>query len=285
MRTQHNPLRTKKAPYEFKPIVFLVVTHIPCEEEPGYHSERFEVVKTCLETMRRGAHRDHTFMVWDNDSNSTFRDWLQHIFEPDILVMSKNIGKNPARAAAINSIPMGSIVCYSDDDMFYYDNWLAPQLELLYHFPNVSVVTGNPVRTQSRWGITNTLYWAEKNAKVERGRFIPKEWEQDFCVSLGRDYENYHVPNTLQDIDYRVTYENKKAYLMSHHCQFIGYAVKLLPALAFYNDGMAMSDEKPFDEALDREGLRLCTIGRHTRHIGNVMDDRIRKAYDETFSE
>ena len=100
MRTEHNPMRREAPPYSFKNIVFVVVTHLPCEEHPSYHKERFEVVKPCLETMRAGAHREHTFMVWDNGSNSTFRDWLQHIFEPDILVLSHNIGKNPARLAA-----------------------------------------------------------------------------------------------------------------------------------------------------------------------------------------
>jgi len=92
MRLGQNPLRTRQAPYEMKDIICLVVTHLPCEEKPEYHKDRMEVIKTCLETMRNGIHRDHTFMVWDNDSKSEFRDWLQHIFEPDILILSKNIG-------------------------------------------------------------------------------------------------------------------------------------------------------------------------------------------------
>lgn len=272
-RQGQNPLRTKPAPSQFKDIVFVVVTHLPCEETPGYHAGRMDVVKTCLQTMRWGAHRDHTFMVWDNGSNSEFRDWVQHIFEPDILVLSKNIGKTNARTAAIQMLPLGSIVCYSDDDILYYDNWLNPQLELLYHFPNVAVVSGYPIRTMFRWGCENTVRWAKENGKLEQGRFMPKEWEDDYAVSVGRDPQE-HVQYTLKDVDYRVTYEGKQAYTTAHHCTFMGYAVKLVQACQF--DAMAMNDEKPFDIALDNIGLRISTTQRLARHMGNVIDEKIK---------
>jgi hypothetical protein len=39
----------------------------------------------------------------------------------------------------------------------------------------------------------------------------------------------------------------------------------------------AMSDDKPFDWAVDTTGmLRLTTINRYTRHIGNVLDDDLK---------
>jgi hypothetical protein len=274
MRIGQNPLRYKSSPSTFKDIVFVVVTHLPCEDPTGYHKDRMDVVKTCLQTMRWGAHRDHTFMVWDNNSKSEFRDWLQHIFEPDILVMSGNIGKTNARAAAINMLPMSSVVCYSDDDMLYYDNWLKPQLELLNHFPNVAAVSGYPLRIMFRWGVENTVKWAHENGKLERGRFMPKEWEVDYCESVGKNYD-FHIQDTLKDVDYRVTYNGKQAYTTAHHCQFIGYAVKLAQVNQF--DDRAMNDEKPFDIALDQVGLRLATTQRLVRHIGNVLDEKIRQ--------
>jgi len=270
MRTQHNPLRTSPAPYQYKDVVFVVVTHLPCDDPTGYHKERLEVVQTCLQTMRAGAKREHTFMVWDNGSNSTYRDWLQHIFEPDILIMSQNIGKNLARASAIQMLPLGSVVCYSDDDMYYYDNWLSPQMELLYHFPNVAVVSGYPIRVMQRWGNNNTLAWAREHAKVEQGRYISKELEMEYADSVGRSHEDL-IQKTLKDIDYRIVYNGKKAYATAHHAQFIGHAVKIVPALN--RDGAAMGDEKPLDIALDMQGLRLCTTERYVRHIGNVLDE------------
>lgn len=274
MRIGHNPLRFKEAPYHHKDIVFVVVTHVPCEEQPGYHAERQEIVKLCLQSMRENAHRDHTFMVWDNDSKSEFRDWLQHIFEPDILVMSKNIGKNNARAAAIQSVPLGSIVCYSDDDILYYDNWLSPQLEILNHFPNVAAVSGYPLRVMFRWGCENTIRWASENKLLKQGRFIPNEWEKDYCSSIQKDYQK-HIEDTLKEIDYKITYEGKEAYATAHHCQFVGYAVKLIQAMQF--DNAAMGDEKPLDIMLDKIGLRLCTTQRLARHMGNILDDNLKQ--------
>jgi hypothetical protein len=229
--------------------------------------------------MRNNSHREHTFMVWDNDSGEEFTWWLQSKFDADILILSKNIGKNQARAAAIQMMPLGSIVCYSDDDIFYYDNWLNPQIELLNHFPNVACVTGMPIRTMQRWGNENTLKWARANAKVKQGQFIPREWENDFADSIGRSHEK-HIEMTIKDFDYLIEYDGKQAYAHAHHAQFIGYVAQIRNAI-IPQDDMAMSDEKPTDIALDKVGLRLCTTQRYTRHIGNILDDNIRKEYEQ----
>ena len=275
MRTQHNPLREQAAPYEIKETVLLVVTHLPCEQEPGYHKDRMEVVQTCLTTMRERAGREHTFFVWDNGSNETFRDWLRHIFEPDILVESHNIGKNQARAAAIGALPLDTIVAYSDDDIYFEENWLAPQLDLLVTFPHVAAVSGMPIRTMMRWGNENTLKWAREHAKVKQGRFIPQEWEFDYADSIGRSHED-QIQITLKDTDYKIQYEGREAYAAAHHAQFIGYVVKVLPAMRASLYG-AMPDEKPTDIMMDRTGLRLCTVKRLCRHIGNVLDESFKQ--------
>ena len=273
MRIGNNPLRFEPAPYQMKDIVFLVVTHIP-DTTNEYHKDRMEVVKTCLQTMRDNSKRDHTFIVWDNESKEEFAGWLRYVFEPDVLVLSKNVGKNNARAAAINMLPLGSIVCYSDDDVYFYDNWLNPQIELLNHFPGVSVVSGYPVRTQFRWGTENTIKWARANAKVKQGRLISEEYERDFCTSVGRDWQ-YHLDVTAKDIDHLIKYNGKEAYATAHHCQFIGYVATIRNHL--WGDGMAMGDEKVTDIELDRAGLRLCTTKRYVRHIGNVLDDSFKE--------
>ena len=271
MRIGTNPNRNNGAD-KFLPVVFAVVTHLPNQE--GYHKDRLEVIQACLNTMRDGAKVPHTFMVWDNGSCAALTDWLQWSFKPDVLMLSGNIGKTAARAAMIRMLPPGTVVAYSDDDILYYPGWLEPQLELLEHFPDVSVVTGYPVRTAFRWGVENTIAWAKKNGKVKKGQLIPREWEDDFCVSIGREPE-WHADYTKDDVDYRVTYKGKQAYLTAHHCQFVGYSDFIAPHL-FYDDA-AMGDEKPFDIAMDKAGLRLATVERHTRHIGNKLDEKVRQ--------
>lgn len=269
-RVGQNPNRSQKA-HTFEPIVFAVVTHLP--NEYGYHAQRFDVIQNSIRSMVGKARLPHSLLIWDNGSCHEFREWLRYDLRPDVLVLSKNVGKTSARTALFRMVPPDSVVCYSDDDILYYDNWLQPQLELLNHFPNVAAVSGYPVRTAFRWGIDHTLRWARHNAVVETGHFISTEWEDDFAVSIGRDIE-YHRQYTAHDVDYRVTYRGKQAYLTAHHCQFIARAKTIDQVLKF--DGQAMGDERVFDVALDDLGLRLCTTERMCRHIGNVTDEKIR---------
>jgi len=271
MRNGRNPNTKEKANVNVSPIQIGVVTHLPNLE--GYHAQRMEVIQTCLTTMRLRANLPHQFMVWDNGSCNELRDWLQHAFQPDVLVLSDNIGKTNARTSLLHLCPPDSIFCYSDDDILYYKDWLAPQIELLEHFPNVACVTGYPVRTAFRWATENTRKWAELNGDVKFGKLMPKEWEDDFAFSLGRTPE-FQEQYTVNDLDYQVTYKGKTAYLTSHHCQFIGYTNRISPAFVY--DDFAMADEKPLDYAMDKIGLRLATTQRLSRHIGNVVDEKIR---------
>lgn len=270
MRVGHNPNRVAGAK-GFRPIVLTVVTHLP-DLTSEYHKHRFEVIYTCLTSMRQNANMDHTLMVWDNGSCDPLRQVLPDL--ADVVILSPNIGKTAARTSMIRMLPPGTIVGYSDDDMYFYPDWLAPQIDLLKHFPNVAAVTGYPVRTASRWGCDNTLAWAEEHAKLERGQFIPRQWEDDFCVSIGRDPE-WHRQASARDREGLVTYEGKQAYCLGHHCQFIGYQEQLFKAAAW--DGKAMGDEKVLDRALDAVGLRLATTQRLARHIGNVLHEELRK--------
>ena len=266
-----NPNRQAQAE-RFTNTVLTCVTHLP--HQNGYHANRLEVIQTCLETMRWNANGDYTVIVWDNGSCDELRDWLRNKYIPDVLIESINIGKTQAR---LNLAMMlgGRTMAYTDDDILFMPNWLSPQLDLLHNYPNVAAVTGYLVRTAFRWGVENTIKWASTHGKMTAGRFIPSEWERDFAISIGRDPQA-HEEMTRNDIDYKVEYNGRTAYLTSHHCQFVAHASAVV--LASQRDASAMGDEKPFDVALDKLGLRLATTERLTRHIGNVMDAEIRRA-------
>jgi hypothetical protein len=176
MRKGTNPNRSAGANC-YMPIVLTVVTHLP--NLLGYHAGRMEVVQTCLKTMRDNANMETTVIVWDNGSCADLRDWLQFEYKPDMLMLADNIGKTAARTSLIRMCPPDSVIGYCDDDMLFSQNWLAPQLDLLRHFPNVASVTGYPVRTAFRWGVEHTLAWARREGKLEEGEFIPREWEND----------------------------------------------------------------------------------------------------------
>ena len=271
MRTEMNPNRQAKAD-GYAPYIASSIVHLP--NFKGYHEQRFEVVKTSLTTMRENAGLDCQILIWDNGSCQEFRDWLLNEYKPDYVVLSNNVGLSNARAGLIRMLPPDVILGVADDDMYYYPDWFKAQVELMKYFPNVGQVSGYPVRTQMRWGNRRTLEWARKVAVVEEGSFIPSEWDRDYCTSIGRDYE-WHKKYTENDMDKRITYRGVQAYAFAHHCQFI-CKVKLLANLMNFTTE-AMSDDKPFDWAVDTTGmLRLTTINRYTRHIGNVLDDDLK---------
>lgn len=271
MRVGHNPNAAGQADATLKNIVLHVVTHLP--NTYGYHKDRLAVIKTCLLTMTQGAKLPYSLIISDNGSVPELLEWMKTL-NPFMLISSPNIGKAMQRKCVAQMLPPETILCYSDDDILFMDNWLAPQIDLLKHFPNVASVSGYPVRTSFRWGNTNTRKWAEKKATLEKGRFIPSEWEADFAVSIGRNV-NDHVASTKTDMDFRIDYLGKQAYATSHHCQQIGYAGVINRALNY--ESAAMNEERSFDERLDKLGLRLATIDRHVRHIGNVIDESIQK--------
>lgn len=273
MRVGSNPNKGNVLAEQLKPIVLAVVTHLP-NITTAYHSKRLEVVQTCLTTMRQNAQMETTFLVWDNGSIPELREWISGEFIPDVFIQSENIGKTAARTMISRMLPSETILAYSDDDMLFYPDWLRPQIDILNNFPNVSVVTGYPVRTAFRWGIENTVKWAGENGKLETGRFISEEYESDFAFSVGRTPE-WHKNYTANDIDYRVTRNGITAYCTAHHCQFVGYADVIAEASKFNN--LCLEDDKQFDITLDKLGLRLATTQRTCRHIGNVLDEEIKK--------
>lgn len=271
MRVGKNPKLADRAPMLEK-IVLQVITHLP--NQIGYHKDRLEVIKLCLRSMCQGVHLPYSLIVWDHESIPELIEWVQDEIKPTLLINSVNVGKQAARKMMAGMVSPDSIICYSDDDMLFYDNWLVPQLNLLAAFPNVASVSGYPVRTSFRWGNTHTLKWARRFAKIETGRFIPDEWEQDFAVSIGRDI-NEHKVNTVNDVDARIEYKGYQAYATSHHCQQIGYAG--MAARAIQYDGLVLGEERSMDERMDKLGLRLATTKRLCRHIGNVIDNDLRQ--------
>ena len=269
MRIGSNPLHDKRIT-ELKPVVLAVITHLP--EQKGYHADRLEVVQTCIRSMIKD-NEDCSLVIWDNGSCSALRNWLR-LQKPDIFIESRNVGKTSARTSIFRMFPPETIICMSDDDILYYPGWLEAQMQILTTYPNVSCVSGNPIRTSFRWGCENTIKWMKEHDILEVGRFIPEQYERDFCVSIGREYE-WHKKYTENDVDYRGRSLNGVyAYATSHHCQFIARA-GVADIMQF--DDHAMGDEKPFDVAMDKIGLRLSTVKRNTRHIGNVIHPELRQ--------
>ena len=278
MREGTNPNRSKRVkPYA--PVVIGAITHLP--NLKGYHSERFDVIRASLETMRANAGMSCQVWIWDNGSCVNLRSWLLNEYRPDFLTFSYNVGKSIARASMVKGLPPDRVVGIADDDMFYYPDWLKKQMEVLTTYPNVGTVSGWPVRTQFRFHNSATVDWGKRNAEMRTGRFISPEEDKDFCDSIGRDYEKHIAPfnrktglGSAGELDTKLTYKGVKTYATGHHAQWIGIAGVVAPYLTFTPE--AMADERPFERALnDAEMLRLTTFKRTSQHIGNIIDKRL----------
>jgi glycosyltransferase involved in cell wall biosynthesis len=267
MRIGENPNRRGAVP-ALPEIVTAVITHLPNTD--GYHSQRFEIVRTCLNSMR--DHSDAHVLIWDNGSAGWFLDWLRQEYQPDTLIISANVGKSSARASIFNMFPGKTIIALCDDDMFFYPDWLDAQINILKTFPNVGAVSGYPVRTQQRWGCASNRAYAREHG-AEYGRFIIDDWERDFCASVGREPEG-HLRSTAMVKDMLLEKDGVKALAFAHHCQFVAFARRIAP-LTEWNE-QATSNEQDFDNAIDRAGyLRLTTPKRYARHMGNVLDETL----------
>ena len=275
MREGTNPNRLEKVE-GYAPVVIAAITHLPNYD--GYHSERLEVVKCSLETMRNNAGADCEIMVWDNGSAPGLTHWLKRSYQPDYLILGPNVGKSIARASIVRMLPPETIVGVADDDMFYYPDWLAKQLKVFHTYPNVGTVSGWPVRTQFRFHNSATEQWGRRYAnRFERGRFISAQEDKDFCTSIGRDY-NYQITYTRNDVDTKLTFRGVEAYATGHHAQWIGNAGVISEFVQYSHD--AMADERPFEQAIDRAGLlRLTTFERTTQHIGNILDKKLEELW------
>jgi hypothetical protein len=268
-RVGRNPNISELAPMRISDVVLTCVTHLPHFKD--FHAHRLEVVQKCLTSMRDNAGGSYTVVIWDNGSCESFRKWVEHEYKPDIFIRSGNVGKNVARAALFGMLEPNTIVNFSDDDIYYYPNWLLPQIKLLKHFPNVSCVTGYPIRSMFRWAVKNTV----ARLKPVYGRFIPQQWEDDFAISVGWDIDA-HAAHTAKDRDIIVEHKGVKAFATSHHCQQLGRAGLLTAAARSVLMYGCIPDEKSYDAALDEMGNRLATLQRYTRHMGNVIDDELR---------
>jgi hypothetical protein len=261
----------QKVPVKFPEIIGAVITHLP--DQKDYHGVRMRVVQTCLTSMRKHAGRRLPIFIWDNGSCKELINWLLNEFKPEWLMISPNLGKSNARAAVMRILPGESVVCMSDDDMLYYPGWLDPQLDILNTYPNVGIVSGWPVRRSMGINNGNTIKWAETYAKITKGRFITDQEEGDYATSIGNKPISIHEM-FLNQMDIMAEYQGIKAYCTSQHCQFIARVKTVAPFCVESEE--AMATERPFDKSIDDAHLlRLTTVKRVTRHIGNIVDDKI----------
>ena len=304
MRKGQNPAKFVKDVARPQRITVALLNYIPFLS--GFYTETLDVLKVCMETMRKDAGLPFDLMVFDNGSCPEVRDFL--LKEKDegriqyLILAEKNMGKGGAWNVMLAGAP-GEIIAYTDSDVLFSPNWLSRSVEILETFPNVGMVTARPFRTPPEF-FESTLQWARdaERAKLEEGQFIPWERFLEFNLSLGqteeenrkvyaetRDWKITYQPMSLRGAAQRrrsnlpineetasqktlaATSNEIVAFAGASHWQFTAYKSTLQPFLPFDMD-KPMGQVRQLDKRMNDAGLlRLMVSDPLAMNMSNTL--------------
>lgn len=271
MRKGQNPAKFVNQVVKPERITVALLNYIPFLS--GFYAEALDVLKVSLSSMREDAGLPFDLMVFDNGSCAEVRDFLVAEKEEGriqyLILSEKNLGKGGAWNMMLAGAP-GEIITYTDSDVLFYPGWLQRSVQLLEGFPKVGMVTARPYRTNPDYH-SATREWAQANANIEEGDFIPWEKFWEFNRSLGQDEgENRKV--YAETTDWRLTHNGLTALAGASHWQFTAYKSVLGQFLPFDMD-KPMGQVKQLDMRMNEAGyLRLMTSDCLAMNLSNTTE-------------
>jgi glycosyltransferase involved in cell wall biosynthesis len=279
-----NPARGQVTGYRPAQVTVAMVTYIP--SLAGYFEHRLEVLRLALSSLTAHTPIPYDLVIFDNASCPEVVGYLRQMQEQGqvnyLILSDHNIGKIDALRVLFNAAP-GQVIAYSDDDIFFYPGWLEAQLEILDCFPRAGMVSGVPVRNAAGHACRSLDQLAEHGApglSIARQRRIPDAWEVDWAISTGRDPQA-HLQATQEHLDLVFGLDKpgggvSEAIGSANHFQFVTPRQVILQALPEHWTGKLMGSMIELDEAIDNLGyLRLSTVERYTRHLGNALSAEV----------
>ena len=132
MRKGQNPAKFVKDVARPERITVALLNYIPFLS--GFYAETLDVLKVCMESMRKDAGLPFDLMVFDNGSCAEVRDFLIKEKEEGriqyLILAEKNMGKGGAWNMILAGAP-GEIIAYTDSDVLFSPKWLSRSVEIL----------------------------------------------------------------------------------------------------------------------------------------------------------
>src|SRR4030067_1914261 len=126
MRKGQNPAKFVNDVTRPQRVTGAVLNYIPFLS--GYYSETLDVLKMCMQSMRKDPGLPFDLMVFDNGSCAEVRDFLiseKEAGQIQYLILSeKNVGKGGAWNVILGGAP-GEIISYCDGDGLFSPGWLG----------------------------------------------------------------------------------------------------------------------------------------------------------------
>jgi len=271
-----NPARRSET--SFKPALVTVAMLVYIPSLSGYFQNRLDILKLSIASLLSNTSTQFDFFVLDNGSCEEVISFLRTLNtggKIDCLMLSaNNMGVEGGVRILANSIP-GKYFAFTNDDVFFYPNWLEAHLRILNTMPKAGLVSGAPVGFSSEDAHQSTRELISDGypglTVMKRERNL--EWERDWAASTGRDVEK-HLLSASNSPFTLLQFENVSAVSSATHFQFVSLRDVIPQAVGLNWREELMDGMVEMDQAVDDLGLlRLSTVDRYTRHIGNEIGD------------
>jgi glycosyltransferase involved in cell wall biosynthesis len=276
MRVGQNPAKSIDQVTEPARVTAAVISYIPFLG--GYYAQGLDILELCLTSLRQHADMAFDLMVFDNASCIEVRRFLHSEQEQGhiqyLILSDRNVGKGGAWNTIFGAAP-GEYIAYADSDVYFFPDWLSPQVEVLETFPQAGMVTGMPILTPIQYS-TATVDWAgeQKDVQLEHGQLIAWEDFWRHASTLGGDEGQARAFYEENDA-YAVVRGDEKYFIGSSHFQFVARksALQQILPIPFTRP---MGQVRRLDEIINEKGyLRLATEKWYVRHLGNTLPEDI----------